>query len=174
MPENKNKFEDPLAGLEIDESQINKPDEKLSLAEKVKDRLAEKRKESPDRSVKEAEQSLINEIERTPTSASTVQIARVPVIQDPLYSQIEGILSDGLADVYNSLTPEKKQEFKKAGEETSSKITILLRSAKFKVKEVFRLIFQWLKIIPGVNKYYLEQEAKIKADQILFLKKRIK
>jgi len=28
----------------------------------------------------------------------------------------------------------------------------------------------WLKILPGVNKFFLEQEAKIKTDKILALK----
>jgi hypothetical protein len=29
-----------------------------------------------------------------------------------------------------------------------------------------KLIREWLLIIPGVNKYFLEQEAKIKTDKI--------
>jgi len=28
----------------------------------------------------------------------------------------------------------------------------------------------WLKLIPGVNKFFLEQEAKIKTDEVLKLK----
>jgi len=32
------------------------------------------------------------------------------------------------------------------------------------------LIKKWLLLIPGVNKYFLEQEAKIKADEIVKMK----
>jgi hypothetical protein len=30
---------------------------------------------------------------------------------------------------------------------------------------------QWLKLLPGVNRFFLEQEAKIKTDRIIHLKK---
>jgi hypothetical protein len=36
-------------------------------------------------------------------------------------------------------------------------------------KKIFVLIRAWLKIIPGVNRFFLEQEAKIKTDKILFV-----
>jgi hypothetical protein len=45
-------------------------------------------------------------------------------------------------------------------------------SAKFKVKAIVDLIKKWLAIIPGVNKFFLEQEAKIKTDQIIALKQK--
>ena len=36
--------------------------------------------------------------------------------------EIEKILASGLDDIYLSLTPEKRQKFKKAGQETAAKI----------------------------------------------------
>ena len=42
--------------------------------------------------------------------------------------------------------------------------------AKLKVKKVVNLIKKWLTMIPGVNKFFLEQEAKIKTDEIVKLK----
>ena len=56
------------------------------------------------------------------------------------------------------------------GEETASKIAQLLEAAKVKTRKIFDLIVKWLRIIPGINRFFLEQEAKIKADKILRLK----
>lgn len=95
------------------------------------------------------------------------------VIKSPLYYQVEGILAEGLEEAYQKLTPDKQLEFKKVGEITASKIALLLKSAKVRVKEIFSLILKWLKVIPGLNKFFLEQEAKIKADRILALKNKI-
>ncbi|MBD3311438.1 MAG: hypothetical protein GF349_03005 [Candidatus Magasanikbacteria bacterium] len=96
----------------------------------------------------------------------------IPQTRDELSLQIEKIMEEGLDEAFESLTPTQKQEFKIKGEETAIKIRNLLRSAKVKVKEVFTLIIEWLKILPGVNKFFLEQEAKIKADKILSLRKK--
>ena len=46
-----------------------------------------------------------------------------------------------------------------------------VKGEKVKVKEIVKLIIEWLKIIPGASRYFLEQEAKIKTDKILKLKK---
>ena len=86
--------------------------------------------------------------------------------------QIEKILSEGLEEVYFSLSEAQKQEFKRKGEETASKIEKLMMAVKVKVKKVLGLIRDWLKIIPGVNKFFLEQESKIKTDKILDLRER--
>ena len=63
------------------------------------------------------------------------------------------------------------QEFKIKGEETAGKIRELLKSTHIKVKKIFRLIYEWLRLLPGVNKFFLEQEAKIKTDNIVLIQK---
>ena len=80
-------------------------------------------------------------------------------------------MEEGLTDAYRELTPVQKQEFKIAGERTARKIRDLLRSTHLKIKKIFKLLLAWLRLLPGVNKYYLEQEAKIKADKIFALQK---
>ena len=97
-------------------------------------------------------------------------LAAIPQAQDTITRQVEQILEAGLGDAFQALTPIQKQEFKIKGEETARKIRDLLRDAHMKVKKIFRLILQWLKILPGVNRFFLEQEAKIKADKIIALK----
>ncbi|MFA5420549.1 MAG: hypothetical protein WC280_00780 [Patescibacteria group bacterium] len=85
--------------------------------------------------------------------------------------KIEEILSEGLNDVYLSMSPQKQSEFKRGGEEAMVKINKVLSKTKFSVEKIINIIKDWLKIIPGVNRFFLEQEAKIKTDRILKLKK---
>ncbi|MCX7778698.1 MAG: hypothetical protein N2259_00380 [Patescibacteria group bacterium] len=93
--------------------------------------------------------------------------------KSPILIEIEQILSENLDEIYNSLTAEQKLIFRKKGEETASKIEILLREIKINIKKIMILIRDWLlmlvKMIPGINKLFLIQEAKIKTDKILLL-----
>ncbi len=82
---------------------------------------------------------------------------------------IENILSDHLDELFIEMTPDQQVAFKNKGEETAQKIEVLLQQTKVKAKEVLQLIKEWLKLIPGVNKFFLEQEAKIKTDRIFNL-----
>jgi len=83
--------------------------------------------------------------------------------------QIENILSDGLEEAYLSMGSSEKRQFKEKGEETARQVQQLLEATKVKVKKIVTLISEWLKLIPGINGYFLEQEAKIKTDRLLKL-----
>jgi hypothetical protein len=85
--------------------------------------------------------------------------------------QIDNILAEGLNDVFLEMNPKQQKIFKEEGEKTASKINIILSSAKIKIKNIIDLIKNWLKLIPKINPHFLEQEAKIKADKIIKLKK---
>lgn len=98
----------------------------------------------------------------------------IPQFQDEVSVKIEKILEAGLADEYAKLSPIAKQEFKIKGEETTAKIKDLLQATHIKVKKIFYLIIEWLKVLPGVNNFFLEQEAKIKTDLIIDLNKKQK
>ncbi len=80
---------------------------------------------------------------------------------------IEKILSEDLAEVYQTMTPAAQQKFKARGEVVAEKIRTLVAGAKAHAHAVLRLIRDWLRLIPGVNRFFLEQEAKIKTDKIL-------
>lgn len=101
-------------------------------------------------------------------------IPAIPQVQDEVAVKIEKILEAGLGDEFAKLSPIAKQEFKIKGEATSAKIRDLLLSTHIKVKKIFSLIIDWLRILPGINKFFLEQEAKIKTDQIIELHKKQK
>jgi hypothetical protein len=98
----------------------------------------------------------------------------VPIpAKDSVMVKIEKIMEEGLNDSYQRLSPVAKQEFKLKGEQAASQIRELLKSARIKVKKILRLILDWLRILPGVNHFFLEQEAKIKTDKIIALKNKV-
>lgn len=89
------------------------------------------------------------------------------VAKDPETAVVELILAEGLEDLYGKMLPSEQEAFKKRGEEVALTIRQMMTSAKVKVKKVLLLIKGWLRMIPGVNQYFLDQEAKIKTDKIL-------
>jgi hypothetical protein len=112
-------------------------------------------------------------VSHTSVPPANTQIVPPPATKSQLRREVEGIMEDGLGPIYQAMTPEKQVEFKLAGEVAAGKLAILLRQTKIKISQIFKVIFNWLKVIPGANKFFLEQEAKIKSDRLLFLKKRL-
>lgn len=93
-------------------------------------------------------------------------------IKDEMVLKIERIMEENLNDSYQRLSPVAKQEFKLKGEQTAAQVRELLKDTHVKVKKVLKLIFDWLRMLPGINHFFLEQEAKIKTDRIVALKKK--
>ena len=98
------------------------------------------------------------------------QVTPAPVISAPKKSakllEIESILEEDLSDAYRSLPNEDKKVFRDVGESTASQIVGMIESHKLKMGKVVKLIKKWLLLIPGINRFFLEQEIKIKADKI--------
>ncbi len=99
--------------------------------------------------------------------ARTVKQAAPASPKDEFTKEIEDILSEDLTDLFLKMNPAQQEAFKKRGEETAGKVRKLLGKAKVHAHAVLLLIRDWLKMIPGVNKFFLEQEAKIKTDKVL-------
>lgn len=120
-----------------------------------------------------AEQSLQPSQEAMRTAnipATTPVAAHAPArTVDPITEKIEHILEEDLTDLYLKMAPGQQEIFKHTGEETAAKIRVLLAKAKVNARKIFHLLREWLKLIPGVNRFFLEQEAKIKTDKILFM-----
>lgn len=89
--------------------------------------------------------------------------------QDPLLTDIENILEEDLDEVYSQLPADKREMFKEEGEATAVEIRGVVARVKFRTSKIFHLIKKWMKLIPGVNRFFLEQEAKIKTDEIVDL-----
>jgi hypothetical protein len=144
-------FEAPRQSENLDGSQSERPDLNLEKTEKAV--------EKPD---------------ETPIQKPTAPIVIPSPIASPYEERrkdIEIAMAKGLEDIYMSLDPAKRAEFKKAGEETAEKINKLLEKTKVKIGQIVNLIRKWLSLLPGVNKFFLEQEAKIRADEVMKIKK---
>jgi hypothetical protein len=101
-------------------------------------------------------------------STITTQIETAAVAEkDPMLTQIEGILSENLGDIYAQLPVEKREAFRIKGEEVAGKIHTMMSTAKVKVHKILDLVSDWLGMIPGVNVYFLRQEAKLKLDKLM-------
>ncbi len=100
---------------------------------------------------------------------STAPISPVAPLT-PRQEAIDDILEDGLTDIYLSLSSEKQQELQEAGAQTVKQIDLLLDHVKSQWRKIMSLIRHFLSIIPGINKFFLEQEVKIKTDRIIALK----
>jgi len=90
--------------------------------------------------------------------------------QQKRIQEIDSILSDGLNEVFLKMKPAEQKIFKKKGEETVLKINELLNETRIKINKIISLIRKWLSLVVGINKFFLEQEVKIKADRIMRLK----
>ena len=81
--------------------------------------------------------------------------------------RIEDVLAEDLGELYVQLPDELKPSFKAKGEEVARTIQTWMSEAKLVAGKVLDLIRGWLKMAPGLSKLYLEQESKIKTDQIM-------
>ncbi len=101
-------------------------------------------------------------------SVST-QEAAPPVEKDQITLEVEKILEDGLGDYVPDMPDEAREKFIKKGGEVAGQVSGMVHSMNVQVKRVVDLIKDWLLTIPGVNRYFVEQEAKIKTDRIVDL-----
>jgi len=107
-------------------------------------------------------QGMPSVVEQMPAPAMAM-----PIIKDENYVRVENILADGLFPLYQSMSLADQAVFKLKGEETTREIQELLAKPKVSVGKIIDLIRDWLKLIPGVNRFFIEQESKIKADRLV-------
>jgi hypothetical protein len=136
---------------------------------------AERKEQKPEQpaSLERAAERVPTPEQKLPTSVSTSTATPAPETSAPAFSiaDVERALSNDLEEVYFQMSPETQVVFKKKGEETARAVKTLLEKTKVNAAKIAKLILNWLKLIPGVNKFFLEQEAKIKTDEVLKLKK---
>ncbi len=99
--------------------------------------------------------------------AKQTHVTEKAVEKDETLIRVEKIMEKDLGSFYTTMPPVAQALFKKKGEETANEISAMIRNFKVKVGKVLKLIRDWLHTIPGVNRFFLEQEAKIKTDNIL-------
>lgn len=105
-----------------------------------------------------------------------VQLPKMPLAAAPkaeekeLEHKIQRILSEDIVDLYKNLPDEQKRVVLREGKYTIRTLIELVRRAKCRAKEIVELIRRWLQKIPGINRFFAEQEAKIKAQKIMMLR----
>lgn len=157
----------PEASPRIPEAPITQPEK--SPTEPLSPEHAEERKGEPPTEEAGAIAHAISSV-RQALSKPKKKPQAIPQAKDALLQSVETIMQENLEDAYRALSTVEQQEFKTKGEETARAIRMLLRKTRVKIKKIFRLLLNWLLVLPGINRFYLEQEAKIKADKILALK----
>jgi outer membrane biosynthesis protein TonB len=143
----------------------------LSLPDQLIEQVEKKESEpQPERGPgrEQADTKQAAQAESAPPQAPAPAAPAAPA-KDAYHMRIERVLEDNLVDVYLSMPPEVRARFRTEGEALALRLRVMVEQAKVKAKEVLRLILRWLKIIPGINHYFLEQEAKIKTDKIVLL-----
>ena len=99
---------------------------------------------------------------------SVQDITPIPApAKSQLEKEIEDVLAEDLESLYWELSESERLVFKHKGEETASMVRLLLGEVNVRVQEIFRLIVEWLKLLPGISQFFVEQEAKIKTDKLL-------
>ncbi len=107
----------------------------------------------------------VKKIERTfPVASKKPVVAKAT---DEVAQRVEKILEEGMGELYQGLPADKKVLFKQKGEEAAVQISEMARTFKVHFSKLIRVIRDWLMTIPKINKFFLEQEAKIKADAII-------
>lgn len=155
-----------INNVKPDRQSIEKP---LADLAGLKEKIEQASEQDREKIIEQARKTVVNEIAQTESMAPPA-LGPAANVMAPLakrQKQIENVLAAGLEEVYLSLAPEKRKEFKRVGEETAGKINKILAKAKVNIGRIVRLIRKWLSLIPGVNRYFLDQEAKIKADEII-------
>jgi hypothetical protein len=104
------------------------------------------------------------------TEALPNNVMSSDLYKDAQLLAIEKVLEQDLEQIYFDLPEESKSVFKKEGELTARKINALLSETKVAAQKIVDLVLAWLSLVPGVNRFFAEQEAKIKADKILAMK----
>lgn len=150
----------PLATAPEDESPLAADERALEAlaAEQEKDTFLEQAEAAPTSSVQ--------------ATGTAAQAPAAPAeAKDEVTVELEKILEDGLGEYVAAMPEEARVRFLYKGQETANAIAIMVHGLKTHAKKVVELIRSWLLTIPGVNKFFLEQEAKIKTDKILELER---
>ncbi len=153
-----------IAEQEVSQNQEVKP-EVLSVPEVTKEskEVAAEEPKQPQGETNDAQavvQAVVAPVAPTPVPAS---------VKDELSERIEDVLEEDMTDLFLTMSPADQQKFKEKGEQTVSQIRQMFTKAHVQTKKIFNLVRSWMKMIPGVNRFFLEQEAKIKTDKIKHL-----
>lgn len=102
-----------------------------------------------------------------PAAAPTAPTRPAAALKDPTVAVVEDVLEEGLGETYLAMRPALQKKFKERGERVAREIAGMIASLKVNAGKILKLVADWLKMIPGVNRYFLVQEAKLKTDRLV-------
>lgn len=88
---------------------------------------------------------------------------------DEVLRSVEQALETGLGEMVDRLPDAAKERFTAKGKEIAMQLTKSIYAGVPQSRMVVDLVKAWLLTLPSVNKYFLEQEAKIRTDAIITL-----
>lgn len=148
----------PLAEVPTEESGVEADEQAYEQSSEAKEHFLEDQHED----------APTTQVSVKPVVAQPVaQVTAATQQQDAVTLEVEKILEEDLGDLYASLPEDAKPIFKRKGEEVAQQIAAMVRNLKVEVSRVIRVIRDWLLTIPKVNRFFLEQEAKIKTDMLI-------
>lgn len=142
----------------------------------------QERQVNPEKKVEQKTERVENKIEdiddKKKTDAPLITPGPSALVSDISYEEkqvaaIENIMAEGLDQVFLKMSPIQQKKFKTEGEKTAVKINKILMKARVSAEKVVLLIRRWLSMVPHINRFFLEQEVKIKTDRILKIKKEL-
>ncbi|EKD76050.1 MAG: hypothetical protein ACD_43C00240G0002 [uncultured bacterium] len=139
--------------------EVKKPVENLPPKEQAFEQYKDVNDEKPDESPYVVRQAT--------RKAKTDQVMTDDVGKSPMQVEIENIMANGLEEAYQTMDAKQQEAFRKKGEEVAHEIETLTTRLKLTARRVIHLIHKWLKMIPGINKFFLEQETKLKTDDVM-------
>ncbi|MBI5466667.1 MAG: hypothetical protein HY975_00415 [Candidatus Kerfeldbacteria bacterium] len=105
----------------------------------------------------------------TPHDSLTTPVVASLSDLDLLRRRIEDILAEGLEKTFRSLPAAEQSRFKTVGEQAAVRLTSEVKHRTPRLERLIMIVQSWLRLIPNLNPYYLEQEAKIKVEKILMM-----
>ncbi len=123
--------------------------------------------DNQDRFLEQAEDAPTSSVASVASATHNASSAVTPPVKDEVILELEKILEDGLGEYVSSMPEEARMRFLYKGQETAQRLASMVQGVKIQAKKVVDLIRDWLLTIPGVSKFFLEQEAKIKTDRVL-------
>jgi hypothetical protein len=155
-----------MADQLVEKKDLLRPEVVLA-PEKSEEAVVETRPETPTETAEKVpETAPVSKISPVP-AASAAKPAAAP--KSEVMIEVEKILEEGLGDLYQGMPLDAQKKFREKGEEVSLQISIMVQEFKIQFKRALQLIRDWLLCIPSVNKFFLEQEAKIKVDMLIEL-----
>lgn len=141
------------------EKTVSTPEKELASKEGIGEHIRQVLAEQEEISLKEK-------------GAPSLTVAPVPVSAPAAQKsvallKVEKVLEEDMEELYFSLNDAERRMFKQEGERTAREIEKVIMLGKSVAVKVLALIKAWLRLIPGLNKFFIEQEAKIKTDKII-------